>query len=62
MLCLETQYSPCTTKAEIIDKVRAKAERRAEVERAMMEEERQVLEEPARIISEQQARLEVMRV
>ena len=62
MLCLETQYSPCTTKVEIIETVREEAELRSEVERATMEEERQVLEEAIRVSAERQAMAEAMRV
>ena len=56
MLCLETQYSPCSTKEVRIETVRA------EVERAMMEDNIKVLEDAVRIISKWKARVEAMRV
>ena len=45
----------------IIKTVRTEAELQAEVDRAMMEEERRVLEEVIRITAKRQARVEVMR-
>ena len=46
---------------EIIETVRSEAQRRAKVERAMIEEEGLVLEEAVRVSTERQARAKAMR-
>ena len=60
-LCFGTQYSLCTTKATRIETVRAEAEQQAEVEMAMMEEERRILEKYVRVSAKRKVRTEAMR-
>ena len=62
MLFLENKYSLCTTKVTIFKMVRGEGEYMAEVERAIMEEERRVSEEAIRVSVEWQARAEEMRI